>query len=248
MRGTPAECPRCAALVDPAAGRCVQCGSALAPEPEPAAAPPASAPAPAAARGEYRWLVGALLATVVLIVLVVRLTGGAADAEFQPAPVPTSDAAAPVTPSPPAGAAEQAAAVDALLDSSTASRTRLATALADVGACRRLPAAAAALRDVTAQRDRQVRELAGTATDRLPDGTAVRTTLAAALRESAAADRAFTRWAERAAAGRCADGDADRRDGMAASARARSAKLAFCAVWNRVAAEHGLAERDPDRV
>ncbi|MEV0560661.1 hypothetical protein [Dactylosporangium sp. NPDC050588] len=138
----------------------------------------------------------------------------------------------------------QAAAVDAVLDASVASRTKLNAAIARVDDCTAVEQAVADLRAVGTERQAQLDAVAAADLSALPEGEQLRGLLTDALRHSLAADRGFVLWGQAVQAGGCGgSGRADYREAQRQSRLAGDAKARFLAVWNPVAARHGLRDR-----
>jgi hypothetical protein len=140
----------------------------------------------------------------------------------------------------------QAAAIDALLTASSASRGRLGPALDQVDGCGDLTAATAALQQVTNERDDQVRRGQALPVNQLPNGDKLHTALVQALTFSWQADQKFVSWARNTAANGCgghAVHDADWTAAQAASASARTSKQTFVQLWNPIATSYGFQTR-----
>ncbi|MGI5185768.1 hypothetical protein ACQEVZ_56935 [Dactylosporangium sp. CA-152071] len=142
----------------------------------------------------------------------------------------------------------QAAAVDAVLDASVASRTKLNAAIARVDDCTAVEQAVADLRAVGTERQAQLDAVAAADLSALPEGEQLRGLLTDALRYSLAADRGFVLWGQAVQAGGCdgggrADYQADYQEAQRQSRLAGDAKARFLVVWNPVAARHGLPDR-----
>src|SRR5262249_36845103 len=86
---------------------------------------------------------------------------------------------------------DQANAIDALLNASSASRTQLGPALNQVENCGDLKAATATLQQIVTERDSQVRQGQALAVDQLTGGEQLRTLLVQALTFSLQADQKF---------------------------------------------------------
>ncbi|MEV4141993.1 hypothetical protein AB0J72_58825 [Dactylosporangium sp. NPDC049742] len=140
----------------------------------------------------------------------------------------------------------QAAAVDAVLDASVASRTKLNAAIARVDDCTAVEQAIADLRAVGTERQAQLDAVAAADLSALAGGEQLRGLLTDALRYSLAADRSFVLWGQAVQAGGCdGGGRSDYQEAQRQSRLAGDAKARFLAVWSPVAAHHGLRERSP---
>ncbi|MFF5233087.1 hypothetical protein [Dactylosporangium sp. NPDC000521] len=138
----------------------------------------------------------------------------------------------------------QAAAVDAVLDASVASRTKLNDAIARVDDCASVEQAIGDLRAVGAERQAQLDSVAALDLSAIPEGEQLRGLLTEALRHSLAADRGFVASARVVQDGGCdGGGRADYQEAQRQSRLAGDAKERFLAVWHPIAARHGLRER-----
>ncbi|GGX18972.1 hypothetical protein GCM10010297_45560 [Streptomyces malachitofuscus] len=172
----------------------------------------------------------------------------------------TVSATAPATeeasPSPSVDPArEQAVELDKLLADSGDSRTAVINAVADVKACRDLGAAAKDLRDAAGQRSRLVTDLSALSVDKLPDHQALTSALTKAWQASASADNHYAAWADQVAGAKgkfCKKGQAratkqtqagNRDSGTATTEKGKAAQL-----WNAIAKQYGLTERQPTQL
>ena len=161
-------------------------------------------------------------------------------------PTATSEPTTPTTTAGPADPRQQAEVIDAVLDRSGSSRTKLNSAIERIGGCRDLTGALADMREVGEERRTQMNEVGAADLSALSNGESLRSTLVTALRHSLDADAAFVQWAEPTVSEGCANTAARRSAysrGQAASTRAGSAKEAFLAQWNPVATGLGLPAR-----
>ena len=167
-------------------------------------------------------------------------------ADRSPSPSPAS-VSATSSPSGPALAAQQAAALSTLLTSSAAARTALHQAVTQVGACANLPGAVSTLQDVVNQRSGEYGRASALATSALPGGARVKSALVAALASSLKADQDFLAWARQQQSGGCtpASQSGAYNAAFSASQQADAAKQAFVQVWNPVAARYGIAQESP---
>ncbi|MFC8816803.1 hypothetical protein ACFVMA_17815 [Streptomyces rochei] len=185
------------------------------------------------------------------------LAGGGGEEEDQGGNQPVS-ATAPVSesatasPSPTVDPArQQAVELDKLLAHSGNSRTTVINAVADVRSCDNLPQAAKDLREAAKQRTGLVTSLSQLSVDKLPRHTELTTALTKAWQASASADNHYAAWADRTAGKKgCKKGkaatqpsEANRASGTASKEKAKAAKL-----WNAIAKEYGLTERQPTQL
>ena len=223
--------------------------------------PDGAGPGPSEPR--RRALRPALAAAAVVAVIVAVVTGVALSNQSAPARSParsTTSSPAGRSPSPsstgvsttpsPSGAvlaAQQAAALGALLTSSAAARTTLHQAVTQVGACANLPGAVSKLQDVVNQRSSEYGRASALATSALPDGAKVKSALVAALGISLKADQDYLAWARQQQSGGCAPASQSGAYNAAfsASQQADAAKQAFVQLWNPVAARYGIAQKSP---
>lgn len=189
-----------------------------------------------------------VLIAVALLVLAVPVLVGLALSRKpnSPATPPSATSSPGSSPPPSPSASGQAAAVSTLLASSSATRTALHNAVRQVSACTSLSNAVSQLQDVVNQRVTEARRASALFTSALPDGTAVKSDLVAALNSSLTSDRDFLVWAQQQDQG-CAAGSQSGGYSAAASAsqRADAAKLTFTQVWNPVAARYGIKPISP---
>jgi hypothetical protein len=146
---------------------------------------------------------------------------------------------------------QQAVELDKLLAHSGNSRTTVINAVADVRSCDNLAEAAKDLRDAAGQRTGLVTSLSELSVDKLPRHTELTTALTKAWQASASADNHYAAWADRTAGKKgCKKGkaatqpqEANRASGTATQEKAKAAKL-----WNAIAKEYGLTERQPTQL
>ena len=201
---------------------------------------------------------GAAVLVAAAVVSGVALSGRSAPAH--PAVATPSPAASSLSPSPsaaspsatsspsgPATASQQAAALATLLTSSGAARTALHNAVNQVGSCTNLSGAVSQLQAVVNQRAGQYRRASALPASALPDGPQVKSKLIAALGSSLTADRDYLSWARQQLAGGCTPTSQSSayHAAFSASQRADAAKQAFVQVWNPVAARYGIAQESP---
>ncbi|SOB83760.1 hypothetical protein [Streptomyces sp. 1331.2] len=146
----------------------------------------------------------------------------------------------------------QAKAIDLLLNRNDGTRKVVTSAVQAADGCGNtvdVRYGASQLRQAAAGRDSLVARLQGVDTSALPGGANLAAQLSSAWTASAAADRAFARWADDVAG---CDGNAphtaDWNEGYNQSQVATAAKKAFAAAWNPLADRYGLAHCDPDAI
>ena len=139
--------------------------------------------------------------------------------------------------------ADQAAAVDTLLDSSSAGRLFLLDAIDDINACAVNGTTTANIRAAARQRmdlgDR-ARQLV---VDDLPNGELIKSALLTAAQMSYDADRAYLRWVLDAGEDCPIHEDPAWAPVVEANAAADAAKQVFVAEWNPVGRRYGLPQR-----
>ncbi|POX46996.1 hypothetical protein C3489_30820 [Streptomyces sp. Ru71] len=146
-------------------------------------------------------------------------------------------------------AREQAVALDKLLADSGSSRASVIAAVADVKGCRNLGPAAQNLRAAAQQRTGLVTQLAALPVDRLANHDALTGALKSAWQASASADNHYAAWADQVAGNKklCRKGKAvgtpqaqagNRASGIASQQKTKAAKL-----WNAIAQQYGLTQR-----
>lgn len=150
-------------------------------------------------------------------------------------------------------AREQAVELDKLLAVSGDSRTTVINAVADVKACRDLGRAAKDLREAAGQRSKLVTDLAGLSVDKLPNQQALTAALTKAWQASASADNHYAAWADQVGGKKgCKKGQArttkqteagNRDSGTATAEKGKAAGL-----WNEIAKQYGLTERQPTQL
>ncbi|MEU7471845.1 hypothetical protein AB0A94_25540 [Streptomyces sp. NPDC044984] len=180
---------------------------------------------------------------------------GGGDNQPVSATAPAS-AEASASPSPSADPArEQAVELDKLLAHSGNSRTAVINAVADVKACRDLGQAAKDLREAAGQRNQLVTDLSGLSVDQLPDQQALTTALTKAWQASASADDHYAAWADQVAGAKgklCKKGQArstgQTQAGNRASGTATAEKKKAADLWNAIARQYGLTERQPTQL
>ncbi|GAB7182734.1 hypothetical protein ATKI12_2565 [Kitasatospora sp. Ki12] len=146
----------------------------------------------------------------------------------------------------------QAKAIDILLNRNDGTRKVVTSAVEAADGCGSavdVRYRASQLRQAAVGRDSLVTRLQGVDASALPGGTDLVAQLSSAWKASAAADRAFARWADDVAG---CDGNAphtaDWNEAYGQSQLATAAKKAFAAGWNPLADRYGLAHCDPDAI
>lgn len=221
------------------------------PGPMPAPEPTPEEPGPQRGKPALAAVAALLLIAVAGLVVTRQLThddptGPTVGSSSPPgSTAPKESTASPSTEATTEGA-EQAAALDTLLDSSAADRQKVVDAVRSIAACESVPDAEQALQQAAANRDSLVSRLDTLTVDLVDTGTEAVAQLRTAWRHSAAADRAFAAWGSSAevcttAADVRQNDDYD--SGVRHSVRATQAKTAFIQLWNPIAGTYGLASR-----
>ncbi|MEU6538034.1 hypothetical protein [Streptomyces sp. NPDC047000] len=145
---------------------------------------------------------------------------------------------------------QQAVALDKLLADSGNSRTSVINAVADVKRCDNLDGAASDLRAAAKQRTQLVTRLSQLSVDKLPNNAALASALTKAWQASASADSHYANWADQVAANRkgCHKGQArttgETQAGNVASGTASTQKTEAAQLWNPIAKQYGLTQRE----
>ncbi|KRV50046.1 hypothetical protein AQ490_17645 [Wenjunlia vitaminophila] len=161
----------------------------------------------------------------------------------------TSASKAPTSQAPQVDPAEQQAKdLDALLAESNNSRSAVITAVNEISSCKNLDGAAKSLRDAANQRNDLVTRLGELSVDKLPDHAKLTSALNEAWKSSASADNHYAAWADQVAGkGGCKKGRAkvtnERQAGDRESGKATDAKKRAAELWNAIAREYDLTER-----
>jgi hypothetical protein len=144
----------------------------------------------------------------------------------------------------------QAAAVNALLDASIASRTKLNAAIDLVNKCILLDKAIADLQEVGTERQSQIDNVTRFDLSAIPEGEQLRSMLKEALGISLTADRSFVSWAQAWQSRGCAVGSGQSfyDEAQAQSKDASDARVRFLDVWNPVASRYGLQSRSSNGI
>ncbi|MFI6587582.1 hypothetical protein [Embleya sp. NPDC050493] len=177
--------------------------------------------------------------------------GAAAATTGAPAKPGASAGATPGTTAPPAkaddGAAEQATAVDRLLQDGAGSRQTVSRAVQQIQKCEDPAAGAQSLTEAARQRDQQIAGLGKLTTDKLSGGTELVAGLRDAWAASAESDRELAAWGTEMAHGGCkghhAENTDHKRAADRASGRATTAKNKVVGLWNPIATTYNLKKR-----
>jgi hypothetical protein len=183
------------------------------------------------------------------------LAGGGGDDKDDNKPVAATAPATEGSPSPSADPAkQQAVALDKLLATSGDSRTSVINAVDDVKSCDNLARAAQDLRGAAKQRTQLVTDLSGLTVDKLPNHAALTTALTKAWQASASADNHYAAWADQVAGNKklCKKGQArttgQTQAGNRASGTASAQKKTAAQLWNAIAQQYGLTQRQPTQL
>jgi hypothetical protein len=178
-------------------------------------------------------------------------------ASGSPAPYPAGSYPSAPLPAPsysPAGGdlSTQAAALDALLSNSVASRAAVVQAAAQIGACTSLDSAKSAMLAAAATRESAASAAGSLSVNALPNSSGLVGLLVQMMQASASADRSYAAWADDAASGQCRGGSAVHTANFtaaeAASSQATSLKQQFAATWAPIAAQAHLPARTADQL
>lgn len=190
----------------------------------------------------------AAVAVVAVVAAAATVATAVGRGESRPAASPVASASpaatSPATPAEEDPARLQAAAVDRLLEGSTAARSGLVDAIADVRMCR--TSGLSDIRTITEARRDQLAFARALRVDALDGGDAMRSALLGALSTSYQADAAFAAWGRGYVNRGCVDAveqDTDYRRGVRLSEEADTAKTRFTDLWNPIATSFGLQER-----
>ncbi|MGC9439035.1 hypothetical protein [Streptomyces sp. WG5] len=172
----------------------------------------------------------------------------------------TVSATAPVSESASASASpsvdpvrQQAVELDKLLAHSGTGRTTVINAVADVKSCDNLPQAAKDLREAAKQRTGLVTSLSQLSVDKLPRHAELTAALTKAWQASASADNHYAAWADQTAGKKgCKKGKArttsETQAGNRASGTASKEKATAAKLWNAIAEQYGLTQRQPTQL
>ncbi|MEU7556915.1 hypothetical protein [Streptomyces eurythermus] len=150
-------------------------------------------------------------------------------------------------------ARQQAVELDKLLADSGSSRAAVIQAVADVRKCDNLDQAAADLRDAARQRGELVTRLNKLPTDKLHSQGQLRDALTRAWQASAAADNHYAAWADQVKGHKgCHKGQArstgETQAGNRESKTATEQKGKAAPLWNAIARQYGLTQRQPTQL
>ncbi|ANP55729.1 hypothetical protein J2Z21_005619 [Streptomyces griseochromogenes] len=151
-------------------------------------------------------------------------------------------------------AKQQAVALDKLLSDSGSSRASVIQAVANVKRCDSLDQSASDLRDAAKQRSGLVTRLGRLSVDKLPGNAELTDALTKAWQASAAADNHYAAWADQVGGGRkgCHKGQAratgQAQAGNRESGTASAQKVKAAALWNTIAKQYGLTQRQPTQL
>lgn len=205
---------------------------------------PYSPPAPNRPKRASRHTAAKILGTAAAAVLVAIVTAVGLHAGHPASPSAGTPAFAGQTSS-----SGQAAQLNNLLDSSTASRKSLIAAVQNVDDCTNLTGAVSALSAVAGQRAGEYAQAATLSTGDLRNGSALKSDLISALRYSVLADQDFLSWAREELAVNCGSSVSatdSYNAGVSASADAVTAKNEFVSLWNPIARTQGYPARSQD--
>ncbi|CAL9307191.1 hypothetical protein [Streptomyces sp. SudanB182_2057] len=180
--------------------------------------------------------------------------GDTKDAGGDDTPVVAASPAGSESPSPSADPArQQAVELDKLLADSGSSRAAVIQAVADVRKCDNLDQAAADLRDAARQRGELVTRLNKLPTDKLHAQGHLRDALTRAWQASAAADNHYAAWADQVKGRKgCHKGQArstgETQAGNQQSKTATEQKGKAAPLWNAIARQYGLTQRQPTQL
>ncbi|MFC5669800.1 hypothetical protein ACFP2V_06635, partial [Streptomyces incanus] len=145
---------------------------------------------------------------------------------------------------------QQAVELDKLLAHSGDSRSTVISAVEKVKACKDLQQAAEDLREAAGQRNQLVTDLTALSVDKLPEHAALTDALTKAWQASASADSHYAAWADQTAGKKgCRKGQARSTGETAAATKdsgtATAEKTKAAQLWNAIAKQHSLTERQP---
>ncbi|MDI5965074.1 hypothetical protein [Streptantibioticus silvisoli] len=205
------------------------------------------------ARGRKKMSTPVLVGIGVVVLAVIGVgagalfSGGGGSNSAQPG---SSTSAAPSAGSGAADSAAQGQAkqLDALLKTSNSSRTSVINAVASIKACNNLSASAATLRAAARERDDLVTQLSGMTLTALPNNADLVGQLTAAWKASSSADNYYAAWAGQAAQPKgCKKHQAKItgavEHGNLESGKATLAKQKAADLWNPIAKQYGLTQR-----
>ncbi|MFJ5277095.1 hypothetical protein [Streptomyces parvulus] len=201
--------------------------------------------------------VGVALAVVGVGAGAMMAGGGGDDEKSENQPVsataPASESASASAPESADPVRQQAVELDKLLAESGNGRTTVINAVGDVKSCDNLPQAAKDLREAAKQRTGLVASLAKLSVDKLPRHTELTAALNKAWQASASADNHYAAWADQTAGKKgCKKGAArttsHTQAGNRESGTASKEKAVAAGLWNAIAKQYGLTERQPTQL
>ncbi|MEU4147235.1 hypothetical protein [Streptomyces parvulus] len=201
--------------------------------------------------------VGVALAVVGVGAGAMMAGGGGDDEKSENQPVsataPASESASASAPESADPVRQQAVELDKLLAESGNGRTSVINAVGDVKSCDNLPQAAKDLREAAKQRTGLVESLAKLSVDKLPRHTELTAALNKAWQASASADNHYAAWADQTAGKKgCKKGAArttsHTQAGNRESGTASKEKAVAAGLWNAIAKQYGLTERQPTQL
>ncbi|MEW2448631.1 hypothetical protein AB0896_13855 [Streptomyces parvulus] len=201
--------------------------------------------------------VGVALAVVGVGAGAMMAGGGGDDEKSENQPVsataPASEQASDSAPESADPVRQQAVELDKLLAESGNGRTTVINAVGDVKSCDNLPQAAKDLREAAKQRAGLVESLAKLSVDKLPRHTELTAALNKAWQASASADNHYAAWADQTAGKKgCKKGAArttsHTQAGNRDSGTASKEKAVAAGLWNAIAKQYGLTERQPTQL
>jgi hypothetical protein len=150
-------------------------------------------------------------------------------------------------------ARQQAVALDKLLADSGSSRASVIKAVAEVKACDNLDQAGSDLRSAAQQRNDLVTRLKQLPVDKLPRHGELTASLTRAWQASASADQHYAAWAGQAGGKKgCKKGHArttgETQAGNQQSGVASAEKVKAAQLWNAIASQYGLTQRQPTQL
>jgi hypothetical protein len=155
----------------------------------------------------------------------------------------------------PGAAAQQAKALNGLLDRNSGARRQVGNAVAAVESCTgtaSMQSAAQVFQQAAQQREQLIGELGKLDLSAVDGGPAAARLLRDAWQQSADADHAYAAWAESVIRSGCPNGaaprTADRNRADTVSAQATHSKQSFVLAWNPIANRYGLASRTGDGI
>ncbi|HEX4659133.1 MAG TPA: hypothetical protein VH307_17225, partial [Streptosporangiaceae bacterium] len=201
---------------------------------------------PRQSTGRSRLMFGAVGTAIVILAVAVAVALSLSKRSAPGASAPHTASSAPSS-SVSALASRQAAAVNTLLTTSSATRHSLVGAIRAVRNCAHLPRAAAQIRHVVNQRSAEYNHALALSTAAMVKGAIVKADLIAALRHSLEADRDYLTWARHQLNSGCrpAAQSGAYQAAQNADRQANASKAAFVQAWNQVAARYRVQRKSP---